>query len=240
MSTAPAQKRQRVESAMIQPSKADCTKPQHLYRGAEAVITKTDFLGRPAVIKHRLAKRYRHPDLDTKLRSRRLAQEARVLLRLRKVGIRVPAIYSVDIVTSSLTLEYIEGPSLKDFLHDTDPSAADAVLRDAGRNVARMHRADIVHGDLTTGNILVLRDGLPTSPAVCLIDFGLSHGNGTDEDLAVDLYVLERAIISAHAQHAATLNTAFVEAYAAELQRPTVLVRLDEVRARGRKRDMTG
>lgn len=205
-------------------------------RGAEAVVTQTPYLSRRAVIKKRLPKSYRHPVLDKKLTSRRLAQEARVLLRLRKIGVKVPALYEVRQDTAELVMEYIEGVALKDMLGgDCGLDDGVGVMKQLGAVVARMHRADIVHGDLTTGNVLVVGDS-----DVCLIDFGLSHGNGTDEDMAVDLYVLERAVISAHAESAQPLNDAFIEAYANEIGRPSVLTRLAEVRARGRKRDMTG
>lgn len=208
-------------------------KRTEISRGAEAVVSVMDFLGRKAIQKQRLPKRYRHPELDAKLTSRRLQQEARVLLRLRKEGIRVPAVYSVNVKSGLLIMECVQGVTLKKFLKDKHQGGED-VMRKAGSAVAKMHKCDIVHGDLTTGNILV-HDG-----KVCIIDFGLSGGNGTEEDLAVDLYVLERAVMSAHSEKAQPLNEAFLVAYAEELRRPEVLKRLDEVRARGRKRDMTG
>ncbi|CAN8073278.1 unnamed protein product [Agarophyton chilense] len=206
---------------------------KELARGAEAVVSLVHFLGRKAIQKKRFPKRYRHPELDAKLTMRRLQQEARVLLRLRKAGIRVPAVYSLDVKSGLLVMECVNGTTLKEFLQ-ADRQGGEEVMRRAGRAVARMHKNEIVHGDLTTGNILVSEE------QVCLIDFGLSSGNGTEEDLAVDLYVLERAVISAHSEKAQPLNEAFLQAYAEELKRPGVIKRLEEVRARGRKRDMTG
>ncbi|PXF44100.1 TP53-regulating kinase [Gracilariopsis chorda] len=208
-------------------------KEREISRGAEAVVSVINFLGRKAIQKQRLPKRYRHPELDAKLTSRRLQQEARVLLRLRKEGIRVPAVYSVNVKSGLLIMECVPGLTLKELLQENQ-QGGDEVMRKAGRAVAKMHKCDIVHGDLTTGNILV-HDG-----KVCIIDFGLSGGNGTEEDLAVDLYVLERAVVSAHSEKAQPLNEAFLVAYAEELRRPAVLKRLEEVRARGRKRDMSG
>ena len=58
-----------------------------------------------------------------------------------------------------------------------------------------MHEAKIVHGDLTTSNML-LRNSQPNH--LVMIDFGLSYTTSLAEDMAVDLYVLERAILSTH------------------------------------------
>lgn len=217
-------------------------------RGAEALVTRIAYLGRLAVRKERFAKKYRHPELDAKLTSRRLAQEARMLLRLRKAGIHVPAVYQVDMKKNILIMEYMCGKALKEFLQNgqREDGNGESIMRQAGTEVARMHKLDVVHGDLTTGNIMVLAkrataDVTATQKeTVCIIDFGLSSGNATEEDMAVDLYVLERAVISAHSESAQPLNEAFLEAYAMELNRPAVMKRLAEVRSRGRKRDMTG
>lgn len=208
-----------------------------LSRGAEALITRILYLGRIAVKKERFPKRYRHPLLDAKLTSRRLSQEARMLLRLRKAGISVPAVYQVDLTANVLILQFLRAVSLKAFLQQpqNNPDISQRAMRAAGREVARMHKCRVVHGDLTTGNVMV-----GDEERVFLIDFGLSGGNATDEDLAVDLYVLERAVVSAHSEAASPLNDAFLDAYAKELKKPAVLKRLEEVRARGRKRDMTG
>jgi len=216
-------------------------------RGAEGLVTRLIYLGRRAVRKERFPKPYRHPELDAKLTSRRLAQEARVLLRLRKSGIRVPAVFSVDFTKNSLILEDLGGVTLKEFLHQgvQEGGLGEQVMRKAGREVAQMHKSGVVHGDLTTGNIIVLTDAKGVTvdegeAAVCLIDFGLSGGGGTEEEMAVDLYVFERAVISAHSEAAEPLNEAFLEAYREALERPAVLTRLAEVRSRGRKRDMIG
>lgn len=214
-------------------------------QGAEAIVWEMEYMGRRAIVKSRIAKPYRHPQLDAQLRSRRLTQEARVLLRLRKAGIPVPAVYELDTRRASLTMQFVRGDTLKVYLHDAAGSpqrrpAVVALMALTGHMVARMHLLAIVHGDLTTSNLLVDPGESDASPTLWLIDFGLSFSNGTDEDLAVDLYVFERAVISAHSEFAHTLNGAFLTSYADTLKRPQVIARLDQVRARGRKRDMTG
>lgn len=240
----PAAKRMRVsEEIRVQTS---IETEEVLSQGAEAVVSKIQYIGRVAIKKERFAKKYRHPELDAKLTARRLGQEARILLRMRKAGIRVPAVYHVDQKKNVIIQEFCNGQTLKQFLHNgKDKQLKLNVMVEAGKQIARMHKADIVHGDLTTSNIMILINDKEITNKVdrnslCLIDFGLSSGGGTEEDLAVDLYVFERAVISAHSESAKPLNKAFFQAYEEELNRPAVMKRLGEVRARGRKRDMTG
>ena len=111
-----------------------------------------------------------------------------------------------------------------------------------------MHCADVIHGDLTTSNMM-LRG---TAPEVLLIDFGLTTVSSFWEDKAVDLYVLERAFASTHpgSEH---LFARVLDAYAARTNALThaargkredawgcIYARLQEVRQRGRKRSMVG
>ena len=115
-----------------------------------------------------------------------------------------------------------------------------------GTEIARLHLADIVHGDLTTSNIMARRD--TTGLGVVLIDFGLASVSALIEDKAVDLYVLERALQATHPEPEdldprETRFARILAAYAVELGQPQwtrVQGRLDDVRRRGRKRDMTG
>ncbi len=69
------------------------------------------------------------------------------------------------------------------------------MAQSVGAAIGKMHDAEIIHGDLTTSNLMVKGDGQHT---VVLIDFGLGMMKPTIEDKAVDLYVLERAFVSTH------------------------------------------
>jgi TP53 regulating kinase-like protein len=112
-----------------------------------------------------------------------------------------------------------------------------------GAILGKLHANNVIHGDLTTSNILV--DEQPSGEqSLCLIDFGLGHAEGSAEDKGVDLYVLERALLSAHP------NTEFMfEAILTSYQnqmRPDekmcseVIRKFEEIRLRGRKRTMVG
>ncbi len=119
----------------------------------------------------------------------------------------------------------------------------------AGVTIGTMHNANIIHGDLTTSNIL-LRNPNPTDeewkPDIVLIDFGLSSTAANTkkmschEERAVDLYVLERAFITTHVD-SETLVDEVMRGYKAACQASdSVFVRLAQVRSRGRKRECFG
>ncbi|KAI0896653.1 tyrosine protein kinase [Annulohypoxylon nitens] len=130
-----------------------------------------------------------------------------------------------------------------------------ALMRRIGSAVGRMHKVGIVHGDLTTSNMMLRPWEKGREPAnghtgsgdglldgdIIIIDFGLASQSSSDEDRAVDLYVLERAFASTHSRaealFSATLESSYKEAFK---QAPVVIKKLEEVRMRGRKRSMIG
>ncbi|XP_065547667.1 EKC/KEOPS complex subunit TP53RK [Lathamus discolor] len=217
---------------------------QLVHQGAEARVYRGLFLGRAAVAKLRIPKRYRHPALEERLSRRRMAQEARSLLRCRRAGISAPVVYFVDYVTNSIYLEDIVGSiTVQDHINsvqrnENDTSSLLTLAEKMGEVLARMHDEDLIHGDLTTSNIL-LRPPVEKLDLV-LIDFGLSFISGLPEDKGVDLYVLEKAFLSTHPD-TETLFQALLKSYAATSKKSgPVIKKLDEVRLRGRKRSMVG
>ena len=190
-----------------------------IYRGAEAELYRTDFLGLPVVIKRRVRKSYRHPDLDMAIRIRRTRKEARLMRRARLEGVRVPAI--LDVWRDSLMMEYVEGIKLAERLTREN-------LREFGRSACKLHSAGISHNDLTPYNALVDGKG-----RVCLIDFGLAESSKNVEDFAVDLYVLKRSLRSL-SEDWETLWSYFLEGYTECPLADAVLRRLELVEARGR------
>jgi len=198
-----------------------------LKRGAEADLWATEFLGRKAVAKRRTPRSYRHPLLDKDLRVARLKQEAKLIAEARRAGVTVPVIYDVDLESGTLTLQWIAGPTLKEALQNKD-SPGEALLRRLGDSVGRLHARDVVHGDLTTSNVLVQEDRL------CLIDFSLGEKTPSLESKGVDLRLLREALESAH-EDRERLFAAFVEGYKmSNPQADEVLNRMKEIQERAR------
>ncbi|KAJ8895694.1 hypothetical protein PR048_001030 [Dryococelus australis] len=131
----------------------------------------------------------------------------------------------------SLSGEYVNGEEKEVKLN--------VVAKQVGSAVGRMHTNNLVHGDLTTSNMLVMQnDG--ENPKLVLIDFGLSVGQATSEDKAVDLYVLERALLSTHSDIDSFFPSILNHYKKNNRDATEVLRKLEEVRARGRKRTMVG
>ncbi|RYP26063.1 hypothetical protein DL767_008166 [Monosporascus sp. MG133] len=135
-------------------------------------------------------------------------------------------------------------------------------MRRVGEAVGALHRVGVVHGDLTTSNMMLRPFGGGETAAVnghrgaaadgddddarlldgeiVIIDFGLASQGSADEDRAVDLYVLERAFASTHPR-AEGLFPVLLDGYRGSFkQAPVVLRKLEDVRMRGRKRSMLG
>ena len=217
--------------------------PFFVGQGAEARISVGKILGRKCIIKERFEKKYRHKMLDDQLRKARTVQEARCLARCRLLGISAPAVYFVHNKTKTIYMEYVEGTTVKDFFkahagEETLP-LRNAVAKLIGNILARIHNSNMVHGDPTTSNMVLTV--LPTLAKVdhgqlTMIDFGLGFQNANDDDKAVDLYVLERAMLSTHPNTEVVFHN-ILEAYKTEsVKAKSILRKFEAVRARGRKR----
>lgn len=199
-----------------------------LRRGAEAEIRKTEFLGRSAVAKARVPKGYRLPALDEELRRARIRTETRLMAEARAAGVAVPILYDIDLEANEIVMEHVDGPTAKEVLDAGGPTAH-AVAREIGRIVGRLHRAGIVHGDLTTSNLIVCEG------RVLVIDFSLGAKDGSAEGRGVDLHLLREALTSAHAGAAAYYRD--VLAGYREVAGPAAkdaIAKVKEIEARGR------
>ncbi|KAF5200173.1 EKC/KEOPS complex subunit bud32 [Thalictrum thalictroides] len=215
--------------------------PILLKQGAEARVFESTFVGRRSVVKERFSKKYRHPSLDSKLTLKRLNAEARCMTKARRLGVCTPVLYAVDPVLHSLTFEYVVGPAVKDVflefgLHGINEEQMDNIARQIGDAIAKIHDGGLIHGDLTTSNML-LRSG---NNQLVLIDFGLSFTSTLPEDKAVDLYVLERALLSMHSSCGNVMDRILAAYRKSSKQWSATLNKLAQVRQRGRKRTMVG
>ena len=196
--------------------------------GAEATVYRTTYLGREAVVKTRIPKGYRHPELDTRLRSSRTKHEAKVMIEARRAGVRTPVIYDIDVKKCDITMEYIVGKKVKDVL-DSDLTVTDELCKDIGKVVAKLHNAGISHGDLTTSNMILMPDG-----EICIFDLSLGTATADIEDLGVDIHLLQRAFTSAHSCLDHGLET-LMSSYRKNMKRSKeVMKRVDDIRGRAR------
>ena len=198
-----------------------------LKRGAEAELRRTTYLGREAVEKSRVPKGYRLPALDEELRRARIRTEARLMGDARRAGVPVPILYDIDLLENRLVMEFVDGPTAKAVL-DKGGRPAMGVCRRIGETIARLHAADIVHGDLTTSN-MILQGG-----RLVMIDFSLGERTRSVESRGVDLRLLKEALTSAHAR-----GPEYFEAVARAYRRrypkaAEVLAKVTEIEERGR------
>lgn len=178
--------------------------PRLIKVAAESVVTRERRFGLDVVVKERRPKRYRHPAIDSRLTAERIVQEARLIPLARRAGVRVPAVLDVDLARSRLVLEFVPGPTAKEAIEATGRSAKPAskalLCREIGRMAGRLHSAGIVHGDLTTSNVIVSRSG------PVLVDFGLARRAEDDESRGADLILLEHAFRGLHPEQASLLE----------------------------------
>jgi Kae1-associated kinase Bud32 len=168
---------------------------ERLYLGAEAEVWRGSWMGLPAVRKQRRLRSWRHPDLDDRLGRRRMLAEARLMVRLYKNGLNIPILYDCDVEGQQLVMSNVPGKPLIDLLNDRS-IGDDAViehLRSTGRSIRMLHRQAIVHGDLSTNNIMIT----PDDDAV-LIDFGLAKIEFETELYGIDLHVLFEILGASH------------------------------------------
>ncbi|HTY92236.1 MAG TPA: Kae1-associated kinase Bud32 [Methanocella sp.] len=189
-------------------------------RGAEAVVLIED----DETVKTRIKKGYRIRELDERLRSERTRAEAKIMSEARKLGIPTPIIY--DVGRFDLVMETIHGTPLKDVIDEEK-------ARKAGVLVGKLHSGGIIHGDLTTSNMLVKGE------RIYLIDFGLSFWDEMLESRGVDVHVFYQTLISSHTNHE-KLMEAFAEGYRATFEgADDVLERVREIEYRGRYKTET-
>ncbi len=207
------------------------TKDKILYQGAEAIICKTKYMDFDVVQKRRIKKSYRIKNIDDRLISFRTKEEAKLMMESRKYGVSVPIIYDVDLKKGIITMAYIKGDRIKDILNDLTEEERFRICKKIGVSIAKFHNNDIIHGDITTSN-MILSDG-----KIHFIDFGLGEKNTEIETKGVDLHVLMEAIESTHSKYSNCFDYV-LEGYAEELrQDPNRVIRkIEEIVKRGRYR----
>ena len=194
-------------------------------QGAEAILYKEE----NKVLKDRISKDYRQKDLDTSLRKARTRREAKVITKLKEIGVPGPELLDMDDKNMRISMSFLEGDKLRDVLHKNHIELS----KEIGRKVAKLHANDIIHADLTTSNMILADE-------IHFIDFGLSFFSTKEEDKAVDLHLLDRALESKHYEIYEECIHAVMEGYKeAYPDAEKVLKRLEKVQLRGRNKNKT-
>jgi Kae1-associated kinase Bud32 len=198
-------------------------------RGAEAVLYKEVFDGKSALVKERIKKSYRISQIDNKLRLERTRTEAKLLNEAGRAGVAVPAVLVVDEKGAKIIMEYVNGKRLKEFLNSCSENERRELATKIGEAVGELHAHGIMHGDLTTSNMILNSDRL------FLIDFGLGYFSVRAEDMGVDLAVLHEAVRSTHFEHLNTLWPIILKSYSASFGgAEKALKALEDIEKRGR------
>ena len=202
-----------------------------LYKGAEAELYLSNYLDREVIKKHRIKKNYRIKEIDRYLRAYRTKEEAKLIAEARKQGVSVPIIYDVDLKKGTITMQYIKGERMKDIYEKISDKDRIKLCKKIGKSIAKLHNKDIIHGDITTSNMILYKN------KVHFIDFGLGEINSEVETKGVDLHVLMEAIESTHSKYSDFFKYV-LEGYKKEYKKDAKMVfkKIDEIIKRGRYR----
>lgn len=197
-----------------------------IYRGAEAELWKSDYLGYQAIEKHRVVKTYRIREIDDRIRRERIVLETNMLVNAKK-AVKTPHVFDVDLEKKSLLMEFIDGDKIKDlFLRG---GWIQGVSKKIGESIAKLHSIDIVHGDLTTSNMILDGKG-----DVYFIDFGLAAKSDKIEDKAMDLVVFKKMLNSTHYKYFDEIWGAFLEGYSRYRKAGEIVRKITEIEKRAR------
>jgi len=193
--------------------------------GAEAII----YRDKEKVVKDRVSKSYRIKEIDEKIRKLRTRAEGKIIQKLSEV-INVPNIITIDEVNKKIIMDFIQGVKLSEGLDSFSLAKQKNVCSKIGKSVGKIHQIGVIHGDLTTSN-MILKDN-----DVYFIDFGLGFQNGKYEDKAVDLHLLKQALEAKHFKNWSALFDSVKEGYLSvdKTEGKKVLERLVAVEKRGR------
>jgi TP53 regulating kinase and related kinases len=194
---------------------------EFISRGAEAEI----FREGSKIKKIRSEKRYRLKVIDDALRKSRTRKEAKILEKMPKEVLH-PSLIRLDEANATIEMEFIDGKKVRDVLDDNL-----AICLEIGKKIALMHNAGIIHGDLTTSN-MIYKD-----KKVYFIDFGLSFFSSKVEDKAVDLHLLKQALESKHYKVYDRAFDLVLESYNEEAKdNNTIISKFRQVELRGRNK----
>ena len=201
-------------------------------KGAEASLYLEFWNKRKVVMKRRHPKKYRIPELDLLIRSQRTLHEPNIIHNAKEAGVPTPTIFMVDVADANIIMEFVEGKQVKEILDTVSKEERLILCKLIGDLIGRLHRNGIIHGDLTTSNMILTPNG-----KVVFVDFGLSERSIELEPMGVDLHLMKRTLQSTHYKYAKECFKAVMDGYEKALGKEDtkkVTEKIREIEKRGR------
>jgi bifunctional N6-L-threonylcarbamoyladenine synthase / protein kinase Bud32 len=218
-----------VDVPWMRSSKKHLKLPSHLIeKGAEANICPDQWMNQEVLRKERVGKNYRIKEIDHQLRKRRTRSEAKLLHSAKTCGVITPILLDVDKKNHAIIMEKILGTPVKDVLDSSPLPKTKLIGEKIGENIARLHNCGIIHGDLTSGNMILKGDD------VVFIDFGLGKISDLTEDKGTDLLVFKKALAGIHFKIAEECFTSILDGYKKSDDYEDVMLKLNEIEGRRR------
>jgi len=218
-----------------------------LAKGAESDIYSSYWLDEETISKVRIPKNYRIKEIDEKIRKLRTKKEAKLLTEVKGHGVRSPILYDIDLAKKAIVMEKINGTLFKDCLANLNDGEEDldfdgnlksfegkSLSITIGQNIGLMHKNNIIHGDITSSNIIIKENG-----EVVFIDFGLGKYSNLIEDKCVDLIVLKKSLQSVDYKVANEIFGHVLDGYISsfkqnDLNKEKIIEKIAEIQSRGR------
>ncbi len=207
-------------------------KPILIKKGAEANLYLANWHGRKVIMKKRPAKRYRVPELDEAIKIYRTNHEPQLIHEAKEAGVSTPTIFLIDRGNAAIIMEFIEGTQVKRLFDGISQEERLSICYRIGQMIGRLHRYEIIHGDLTTSNMIFTSEG-----KLFLVDFGLGEKSNELEARGVDLHLMKRALQSTHFRFAEECFQSVADGYSSvvgALTAKNVLHKVREIERRGR------
>jgi len=206
--------------------------PILLKKGAEASLHLSNWHNHQVLIKTRLPKKYRPAQLDYAIRHYRTIHEPQLMYEAKRAGVSTPTIFMVDVENCAIFMQYIKGKQVKQILETFSEIKRNRLCMKIGESIAKLHQHGLVHGDLTTSNMILDKSG-----RLFLVDFGLGDKTIELEAQGVDLHLLRRALQSTHFKIADSCFSAVIDGYVSIMGLEVaekVLAKTREIEKRGR------
>ncbi|MBT4257988.1 Kae1-associated serine/threonine protein kinase [archaeon] len=206
-------------------------------QGAEAIIT----LEKNLILKNRIKKSYRISELDEKIRKQRTKKEIKLLTKAAEIINSPLPIETKDF--DKIQMPYIEGKRLSEHLDSFPLKKQKTICKQIGTSISKLHDNEIIHGDLTTSNMILSKNKTPkgeksdpkkAQSSIYFIDFGLGYISRKYEDKAVDLHLLKQALEAKHFKNWEILIKEVFSGYKKSKDSSIVFERLKTVEKRGR------